>query len=172
MPIVSRLVSIPLRIVEIAFAAVVAGIIGHYLASFHQIDPWPQARWIYAEVIAALSILLALIWLIPFSSGFFSWPLDILISFAWFASFGILVDGIKHLPCGSVWRWSFRGDSVCMRWKTAEAFSFLSAIFWLLSALVGIWFTFRARDNASSNDSGRRRLWNRSRAAEPVAATA
>lgn len=74
MPIVSRIVSIPLRIAEIAFAAVVAGLVGHYLAQYDEIEPWPQARWIYTEVIAGLSILLALIWLIPFKSGFFTWP--------------------------------------------------------------------------------------------------
>jgi hypothetical protein len=61
---------------------------------------------------------------------------DVLISFAWFAAFGILVDAIHHLPCGSIWSWHFRGDSVCARWKAAEAFSFLSAIVWLVSALV------------------------------------
>ncbi|KAJ6107823.1 hypothetical protein N7523_009146 [Penicillium sp. IBT 18751x] len=166
MPVISRLLSIPLRIAEIAFAAVVAGIIGHYLASFSDIDPWPQARWIYTEVIAGLSILLGLIWLIPFSSGFFSWPLDILISFGWFAAFGILVDAIHHLPCGSIWSWHFRGDSVCARWKAAEAFSFLSAIVWLVSALVGIWFTFRKRGETTQS-TGR---WGRKRAAVDSAA--
>lgn len=74
MPAVSRLLSIPLRVAEIAFAAVVAGIVGHYLASFDSIQPWPESRWIYTEVIAGLSMLLGLIWLIPFSSGFYSWP--------------------------------------------------------------------------------------------------
>lgn len=106
-------------------------------------------------MIAGLSILLALIWLIPFSSGFFHWPstcfyheiyifegiltlslVDILISFAWFAAFGILVDALHHLSCGSIWSWRFRGDAVCGRWKAAEAFSFLSAIVWLVSAIV------------------------------------
>ncbi|KAJ5461681.1 uncharacterized protein N7458_003233 [Penicillium daleae] len=158
MPVVSRLVSIPLRIAEIAFAAVVAGIIGHYLASLDGIDAWPQARWIYTEVIAGLSILLGLIWLIPFSSGFFSWPIDILISFAWFAAFGILVDAIHHLPCGSIWSWHFRGDAVCGRWKAAEAFSFLSAIIWLVSAIIGLWFTFRVRDRGVGTT---RRRWGR-----------
>jgi hypothetical protein len=120
-----------------------------------KIDSWPQARWIYTEVIAGLSILLGLIWLIPFSSGFFSWPstclshgtykfsciltqalVDILISFAWFAAFGILVDAIHHSSCGSIWSWRFGGEGFCGRWKAAEAFSFLSAIVWLVSALV------------------------------------
>ncbi|KAJ5573968.1 uncharacterized protein N7459_008395 [Penicillium hispanicum] len=167
MPVISRLASIVLRVAEIAFAAVVAGIIGHYLASFDEIDPWPQARWIYTEVIAGLSLLLGLIWLIPFSSGFFSWPLDILISLAWFAAFGILVDAIHNLPCGSIWSWHFRGSSVCARWKAAEAFSFLSAIVWLVSAVVGIWFTFRVRHNTA--DGTPRRRWGRSRAAESAA---
>ncbi|KAJ5947404.1 hypothetical protein N7466_000419 [Penicillium verhagenii] len=169
MPVISRLLSIPLRIAEIAFAAVVVGIIGHYLASFDSIQPWPQARWIYTEVIGGLSILLGLIWLIPFSSGFFSWPLDILISFAWFAAFGILVDAIHHLPCGSIWSWEFRGDSVCGRWKAAEAFSFLSAIVWLVSGLVGIWFTFRKRDTTAATTTPRRR-WGRDRKVETTTA--
>ncbi|KAJ5381649.1 uncharacterized protein N7496_004077 [Penicillium cataractarum] len=158
MPVVSRLVSIPLRIAEIAFAAVVAGIIGHYLASLDGISSWAQARWIYTEVIAGLSILLGLIWLIPFSSGFFSWPIDILISFAWFAAFGILVDALHHLSCGSIWAWHFRGDAVCGRWKAAEAFSFLSAIVWLVSAIVGLWFTYRVRDHGAGTT---RRRWGR-----------
>jgi hypothetical protein len=61
---------------------------------------------------------------------------DILISFAWFAAFGILVDYLHDLPCGSIWSWRFGGDGICGRWKAAEAFSFLSAILWLVSAIV------------------------------------
>lgn len=76
--------------------------------------------------------------------------MDILISFAWFAAFGILVDAINSLPCGSIWSWHFRGDSLCARWKAAEAFSFLSAIVWIVSALVGIWFTFRKRGESTA----------------------
>ncbi|KXG49905.1 uncharacterized protein PGRI_058730 [Penicillium griseofulvum] len=164
MPVISRLASIILRIAEIAFAAVVAGVIGHYLAQLNHsgvdVDWWPQSRWIYTEVIAGLSILLGLIWLIPFSSGFFSWPMDIIISLAWFAAFGVLVDTLRQLDCGSIWSWRFRGDRICGRWKAAEAFSFLSAIVWLVSAIVGIWFTFRKRDN-NTTDGVRRRRWGR-----------
>lgn len=165
MPVISRLASIILRVAEIAFAAVVAGVIGHYLAQLNHssgdVDWWPESRWIYTEVIAGLSILLGLIWLIPFSSGFFSWPLDIIISLAWFAAFGVLVDTIRQLPCGSIWSWRFGGGNACGRWKTAEAFSFLSAILWLVSGIVGIWFTFRVRRNTTDTTHHRRR-WGRS----------
>ncbi|GES63486.1 LCCL domain protein [Aspergillus terreus] len=146
MPVVSRLVSIVLRVVEIICAAIVAGIIGYYLDTLGDFDAWPQARWIYTEVVAGLSILLGLIWLIPFSSGFFNWPFDVIISFAWFAAFGILVDALHKLPCGGIWSWNNVVDNnECGRWKAAEAFSFISAVVWLVSALVGIWFTFRVR---------------------------
>ncbi|KAF7136748.1 hypothetical protein CNMCM5793_006217 [Aspergillus hiratsukae] len=162
MPVISRLVSIILRVAEIAFAAVVAGIIGYYLHKFSDadVDAWPQARWIYTEVVAGLSILLGLIWLIPFSSGFFSWPFDVIISFAWFAAFGILVDAIHNMNCGSIWAWHFTTNTInaCGRWKAAEAFSFLSAIVWLASALVGIWFTFRVRGANADGYHGRRRF--------------
>lgn len=63
--------------------------------------------------------------------------MDIIISLAWFAAFGVLVDGIHRLDCGSIWQWGIiTQDSVCGRWKAAEAFSFLSAIVWLVSGLV------------------------------------
>jgi hypothetical protein len=53
---------------------VVAGIIGWFLHRFGDLDIWPEARWIYTEVVAGISILFGIIWLIPFSSGFFTWP--------------------------------------------------------------------------------------------------
>lgn len=65
--------------------------------------------------------------------------MDILLSFAWFAAFGILVNAIQRLDCGNIWYWgdfAITNDDFCGRWKAAEAFSFLSAIVWLASAFV------------------------------------
>ncbi|RDW72491.1 MARVEL domain-containing protein [Aspergillus mulundensis] len=159
MPVVSRVVSIVLRITEIAFAAVVAGIIGWFLNRFGDLDMWPNARWIYTEVIAGISIFFGLVWLIPFSAGFLLWPLDLLISFAWFAAFGVLVDGRDRLDCGSIWRWdNITDDTICGRWRASQAFSFLSAIVWIVSALVGMWFTFRVRRHSTDRDVDRSRV--------------
>ncbi|KAL4793007.1 marvel domain-containing protein [Aspergillus venezuelensis] len=150
MPVISRVLSIVLRIAEIGFGAVVAGIIGWFLHRFEDVDVWPQPRWIYTEVIAGISILFGLIWLIPFASSFFTWPLDLLIALAWFAAFGVQVDANNRLNCGSIWRWgAITDDTYCGRWKAAQAFSFLSAIVWAVSTLVGIWFTFRVRRHAT-----------------------
>jgi hypothetical protein len=81
---------------------------------------------------------------------------DVLISFAWFAAFGILVNAIQQLPCGSIWHWNgFLHDSVCGRWKAAEAMSFVSAILWLVSALVvGFFLDCNGRPRANDGHRG------------------
>ena len=84
--------------------------------------------------------------LLPFASGFFGWPLDLILSAAWFAAFGLLVDSLVGQICGGTFNWSGIGrEGFCNRWKAAEAFSFLSAIFWLVTGLIGIWFMTRKR---------------------------
>ena len=62
---------------------------------------------------------------------------DIILSLAWFAAFGILVDAIHKLNCGSIWHWNnFLSGDTCGRWKAAEAFAFISAFVWLVSGIV------------------------------------
>ncbi|KIW97967.1 uncharacterized protein Z519_01551 [Cladophialophora bantiana CBS 173.52] len=147
MPVVSRIVSIGLRVCELAFAGVVAGIVGSYLDDYRHGNGWPLARLIYIEIVAGISLLLGLLWLLPFAGGFFHWPMDIILSFAWFASFGLLVEWANGTSCdGDTFDWnqiSFHG--FCGRYRSAEAFSFLSAISWIFSALVGLWFVHRER---------------------------
>lgn len=62
---------------------------------------------------------------------------DLLLSFAWFAAFGVLVDVLKKMDCGRPFDWGHITDGgVCSRWKAVEAFSFVSAILWLVSTIV------------------------------------
>lgn len=63
--------------------------------------------------------------------------MDVIISLAWFAAFGILVNALNRMPCGGVFQWgNIRVGRGCSRWKAAEAFSFLSAVVWLVSGFV------------------------------------
>jgi hypothetical protein len=87
-----RLMSVLLRLAELAFAAIVAGVTGEYLHRTQGVSSWDQGRFIYTEVVAAISILLAIIWLVPFSGSFIHWPVDLLISICWFVAFGLLVN--------------------------------------------------------------------------------
>lgn len=62
---------------------------------------------------------------------------DFVLALAWFAAFGLLVNALGPVHCGGVFHRG--GDShggICGKWKASEAFSFLSAIFWLVSALL------------------------------------
>ena len=170
------LASVVLRIAEVGFATIVAAVNGKYLHDVLDFTThWDQARFIYTEVVAGLALVLALVWLIPFSGSFTHWPVDLFISVCWFAAFGVLVNvssivsALSHAPsptpcprsqtgrtrltdmrreiqylnetpCGYVFTWdvTLRGDNPCGKFKAVIAFSFLSAICWLVSAFIGL----------------------------------
>ncbi|OBT87467.1 hypothetical protein VE02_03580 [Pseudogymnoascus sp. 03VT05] len=138
---IDRIVGTLLRVGELAFAAVVAGLTGEYLHETRGQSNWSRKRFIYTIVVASLSIFLSLLWLLPFSGAFIHWPVDIIFFGLWIAAFGLLVNFIGPLNCGSIFNWGdITQNGTCQKWKADVAFSFLSAIFWLVSALVGIWF--------------------------------
>ncbi|KAI0472757.1 membrane-associating domain-containing protein [Xylariaceae sp. FL0804] len=149
-----------LRIAELAFAAIVAGINGQYLHAVRHTSSWDQGRFIYTEVVAGLAIFLSIIWLFPFTSSFIHWPVDLVISICWFVAFGLLVNQLNG-ACGYVFDWhnvSFDKGNYCGRWKAVIAFCFLSAICWLVSGLIGI-FWVREHERRTY----RRRRWGASR---------
>ena len=113
------------------------GIVAHFLHQHHKYNIGPEGREIYTEVIAALSVVLSLIWLLPFTSQFLHYPFDLVISAAWFAAFGAFVNWIHRMNCGGIFHWrGLTNGSYCSQWKAAEAFSFISACFWLASAIL------------------------------------
>ncbi|KAI1808995.1 marvel domain-containing protein [Daldinia bambusicola] len=158
--ILTDIFSMILRLAELAFGAIVAGINGQYLHAVRHTDSWDQGRFIYTEVVAGIAIFLAIIWLFPFSGSFVHWPVDLVISICWFVAFGLLVDYLNG-GCGYAFDWgnvSFRNSDQCGKWKAIIAFSFLSAICWLVSAIVGIVWV---RDHEAR--AYRRRRWRGSR---------
>ncbi|ERS95927.1 uncharacterized protein SPSK_00910 [Sporothrix schenckii 1099-18] len=163
------LFSMILRLAELAFAAIVAGLTGVYLHAVRGSSTWDQSRFIYTEVVAGLAILLAIVWLFPFSGSFIHWPTDLLISILWFVAFGLIVNWL-HGSCGNIFNWTgitINSGNSCPEWKANIAFSFLSAICWLVSALLGIYWVHRHRTvpaTAAPPATGyRRRRWYRSR---------
>ncbi|KMQ81418.1 integral membrane protein [Lasius niger] len=99
MAALDRLVSMLLRTAELVFAAIIAGVTGSLLHRMNGYSAWNLGRYIYTEVVAAVSILLALIWLLPFARTFAHWPVDLVISLLWWASFGLLVN-VRSPPPG------------------------------------------------------------------------
>ncbi|KAJ4154021.1 hypothetical protein LMH87_010485 [Akanthomyces muscarius] len=139
---IDRLVSLILRGAELVFSAIVAGVNGQYL-HHNKGTGGSQWRFIYTEVIAALGIFFALIWLIPFSSTFTHWPIDLVLSILFWVAFGVLVNLVGS-SCGAVFNWNnvhpVHGDQ-CGKFKATIAFTFLCAILFLASALIGLLWT-------------------------------
>jgi len=166
------IISIILRVGELAFAAVVAGLTGEYLHSIDNVSASDKKRFIYTEVVAGLGMFLALLWLIPFTSTFIHWPVDLLLFVLFMIAFGLLVQFIGPLDCGSVFYWGdITQKGTCQKWKADVAFTFLSAIFWLASAILGLWYVHRHRrgvkghavagDGIGTNTAVARRRWYR-----------
>jgi len=163
--IVSRTVSIFLRFGEFVCAAVVLGLVAHFLNQYDETHLGPLGREIYTCIIAALSVILSIVWLIPTTSAMLHYPADLLLSAAWFAAFGVLVNWIDKVNCGGIFHWAgitIRG-SYCGQWKAAEAFSFISAIFWFASFLLGVIVYHKLSRDPVVTDGNRRRRWHRSR---------
>jgi len=158
-----RIVSLVLRVAELVFAAIVVGVTGDYIHTTDNYETsWDLGRFIYTEVVAALAILLAILRLFPFASHFFTWPVDLFVSACWWASFGLLVDLIGN-TCGGVFNWSNLaplGD-VCGKFKADIAFAFLSALCWLVSALVGFFWVRSEERRAARVDAAHSRHHHR-----------
>jgi hypothetical protein len=162
--IISRFLSFLFRFAEFVCAAVVMGIDAHFLNVRRKTHVGPIGREIYTIVVSVLSVFLALIWLLPFTSTFMHYPMDFLLSAAWFGVFGALVNWLHKTGCGGAFNWSgIQHSGTCNQWQAAEAFAFLSACFWLASALLGV-FVYHKLSRRAAADAAprRRRRWGRS----------
>jgi hypothetical protein len=86
----------------------------------------------------------------------------------WWVVFALLVNWLNG-GCGYIFDWTdvgFRGANSCPAWKADVAFAFLSALCWLVSAIVGVYWTHRHRRTvATTHTTGapvRRHRWYRS----------
>jgi Membrane-associating domain len=114
--------------------------VASYFPFFGHRDSWPVKRFIFTEVIAGISILLSLLYLLAFRGLFHTWPMDLVLAATWFSAFGLLAHLHHGQRCSMAYRRnSMPYDGYCNRWKVAEAFSFLSGLVWLLSAMVAIY---------------------------------
>ncbi|KAL2071728.1 hypothetical protein VTL71DRAFT_12963 [Oculimacula yallundae] len=160
--VLTDILSLCLRIGELAFSAVVAGLNGQYLHRTRHASTNSRKRFIYVEVIAALGILFALLFLFPFTTSFLHWPVDFLLFAGFMIAFGLLAHYDKQ--CGSVWNWrGITNGGECDKFKAVIAFLFLASIFFLVSAILG-WWVSRKRTRTARVDTtthGRRRWYRR-----------
>ncbi len=114
--IITDIISMILRLAELAFAAIVAGLTGKYLHALEGVSSWSLGRFIYTEIVAGLSILFSIIWLFPFASSFIHWPADFVFSVMWFVAFGLMVDWLNG-ACGYVSLLRFSSEVLKLTWR-------------------------------------------------------
>lgn len=139
--IVTRVVSLVLRVAQFVFAAIVLGLTAYFLYARSRYHVGPFGRVVFSVIWSSLSIIFALIWAIPTSSSITGYTSDLILTAGWGAVFGLLVRWFNRAGCGSAWNWSgvsLSRNNSCGQWRAAQAFSFLSMIFWFATFLLGV----------------------------------
>jgi hypothetical protein len=135
--IIPRLTSITLRFAQFVCVAVVlvqASYLLHHQQ--HQYYNDSYGRLAYSVVIAIISLIASLTWILPITSHIVNVIGDVLLCSAWFAVFGLLQDWYQNaMSCGSIWAWNEMSlrNSLYSKWNNAQAFSFLNAVSWFAS---------------------------------------
>ncbi|KAK4167822.1 hypothetical protein QBC43DRAFT_341686 [Cladorrhinum sp. PSN259] len=151
---VSKVLSVILRLGELACAVVIVALLGRFLAIVDDADVYADPRIIYTTVIASIALALSIILMPPFTYSFMAFPLDFIFFVLFLVAFCLLetITGIN--TCDSHWYWSYWGFywggfwrtpvvvtgpsdigwSGCASWKATLAFTFILSIGFLISS--------------------------------------
>ncbi|RPB05247.1 hypothetical protein L873DRAFT_1663433 [Choiromyces venosus 120613-1] len=121
-----------LRILQLLLALTIAGIYGQdlHMASKHNVSAGP--RWVFAEVVAGLSFLLAGIYLLPFVRSFRTFFLDGVLFLFWMILFGIFGGLFIGRDCSAK---SSAGN--CERMKAGAWVDMVGMLAWFFSFVGG-----------------------------------
>ncbi|KAM0705457.1 hypothetical protein Q7P35_006816 [Cladosporium inversicolor] len=100
-----KITNVLLRFLRLCSACIVVGTVGWAIHRIHDSNGSVSGRLIYAEVVAAISIVVSLLLVPPMDYVFMMWPLDAISFIMWVVAFGILADltGGRTNVCNSLW---------------------------------------------------------------------
>lgn len=102
--IVSRVVSLVLRVAQFVFAAIVLGLTAYFLHQRNKYGVGPFGRTIYTLIIASLSVIASLIWMIPTKSSIAGYGSDFFFTAAWFVCVSApITSSLLTSFSGSIW---------------------------------------------------------------------
>ncbi|EON65715.1 hypothetical protein W97_04954 [Coniosporium apollinis CBS 100218] len=125
---------IAIRALQFIFAITVAGLYGTDLANAQKANKYADSKWVYAEVVAALSAITVLVYLIPFIKTwiFFIW--DVILFILWTAVFGVFGQlYINEKP---------EGNGGIQRMKNAVWIDLINMLLWFVTACYGAFLFF------------------------------
>ena len=116
------------------------GIVDHFLNYYEDNTAYPNVRLVYTEVVAALSMLCSILWMVFWTTESYNIGADLFISLAWFAAFGSLMEYVDWHHCTtSPFNIHYRneiGGGLCKEWRVAEAFAFITGVLFLGNAII------------------------------------
>ncbi|KAF8543201.1 hypothetical protein BDD12DRAFT_915968 [Trichophaea hybrida] len=125
-----------LRISQILVSLVIAGLYGRDISAGNT-----TAAWVFAEVVAGLSIVVAIIYLLPFIRSFKFFFVDVVLFLFWTGLFGAFGNRYIKTDC--------KKDGDCGRMKTAVWFDLIGMLLWFVSGVVGVFAFLREKHNRS-----------------------
>ncbi|KAM0708840.1 hypothetical protein Q7P35_005493 [Cladosporium inversicolor] len=166
----SKVVNVVVRFFQLCSDAIILGIVGWVLHRINIGNGPNNSRLIYVEVLAAMSLVVSIVLLIPFKFVFKAWPLDIILFIMWVVAFGLLADLTGTSTCSgrwyvNYWGWYWSGTAssrACSNWRAVLAFSCINWILFMVSAMLGAYVHLgtQSSDDISGNHH-RRKPWQR-----------
>ncbi|CAP61069.1 uncharacterized protein PODANS_3_385 [Podospora anserina S mat+] len=150
----SRVLLVLCRLGELVCGAVVLGLLGQAFSLINDAGVLePEGRLIYTAVVASLTILDSLIFIVLFAYSYWSFLLDFILFVLWIVAFGLLESLTGIHTCSSFWfnnywgyywgRWYVRGPpgmdinwTGCNAWRTVLAFSFIASMIYLANGFL------------------------------------
>jgi len=162
----SKVFSVILRVGELASSVIVLGIAGHFLWQIGRANSYADAHLIFAIVVASISTVVSILFMVPFSLSFFAFPIDLILFVLWLVTFILLEILTGANTCDSVWYYSYWGYYWGGFWRTpfivtgpwdigwagcsslicVLAFSFIASLGYLCSCILGLYVTVKYRE--------------------------
>jgi len=172
----SKIISVFLRVGELCCSVVVLGLVGRVLWYAGQANTYADGRLIFAIVVASISTLASMLFMVPFMLTFYACPIDLVMFVLWLLTF-IFIELISGLDtCGGTWYYNYwgyywggfwrRGPSFvvtgpwdidwagCGSLMAVLAFSFMASMAFLLSCLLGAYEVIKYKEE-------KKRIFNR-----------
>jgi hypothetical protein len=119
---VAAIFRLTLRASQILVSFIIAGLYGRDISVGNT-----SSAWVFAEVVAALSIAAAVIYLLPMIRSFKFFYVDALLFIFWTGLFGAFGQKYIHTDCEK--------DANCGRMKTAVWFDLIGMLLWFISTV-------------------------------------
>ncbi|PWW74124.1 hypothetical protein C7212DRAFT_215497 [Tuber magnatum] len=117
------------RILQILIALAASGIYGRDLQFATKNDQRADSRWVFAEVVVGISILLAIAYVLPFVRSFKTFYLDGVVFLLWVVLLGIFGVLFAKVDC--------RGAAGCRRMKGGVWVDVVGMLLWFATFVGG-----------------------------------